>query len=48
MPTGVRLPTLPDTDPVGDVFAGNKQTVGAEDFDSTTPRVSISYDWRAT
>ena len=46
VPTDVRLPTLPDTDPVGDVFAGNKQTVGAEDFTSTTPRVSISYDWR--
>ena len=46
VPTDVQLPALPDTDPVGDVFAGNKQTVGAEDFSSTTPRVSISYDWR--
>jgi iron complex outermembrane receptor protein len=45
VPTGVQLPALPDTDPVGDVFAGNKQTVGAADFSSTTPRVSITYDW---
>jgi iron complex outermembrane recepter protein len=45
-PTGVQLPPLPDTDPVGDVFAGIKQVVGEEAFDSTTPRVSISYDWR--
>jgi iron complex outermembrane receptor protein len=45
-PTGVALPALPDTDPVGDVFAGNKTTVGVADFDSTTPRVSITYDWR--
>jgi iron complex outermembrane receptor protein len=45
LPTGVQLPALPDTDPVGDVFAGNKQTVGAADFSSTTPRVSITYDW---
>ncbi len=45
-PTGVQLPPLPDTDPVGDVFAGSKQVVGEEAFDSTTPRVSISYDWR--
>jgi iron complex outermembrane receptor protein len=44
--TGVQLPALPDTDPVGDVFAGNKQTVGVAAFDSTTPRVSIAYDWR--
>ena len=39
------LPALPDTDPVGDVFAGNKQIVGDADFSSTTPRVSITYDW---
>ncbi|HEY8519895.1 MAG TPA: TonB-dependent receptor [Gammaproteobacteria bacterium] len=45
-PTGVQLPALPDTDPVGDVFAGDKVTVGQADFSSTTPRVSISYDWR--
>jgi iron complex outermembrane receptor protein len=45
-PTGVQLPTLPDTDPVGDVFAGTKQTVGTADFSSTTPRVSITYNWR--
>lgn len=45
VPTGVQLPALPDTDPVGDVFAGNKRTVGATDFSSTTPRVSITYDW---
>jgi iron complex outermembrane receptor protein len=45
-PTGVSLPALPDTDPVGDVFAGSKLTVGTADFDSTTPRVSIAYDWR--
>jgi iron complex outermembrane receptor protein len=45
LPTGVQLPALPDTDPVGDVFAGNKQTAGAADFSSTTPRVSITYDW---
>jgi iron complex outermembrane recepter protein len=44
--TDVQLPALPDTEPVGDVFAGNKQTVGTADFSSTTPRVSISYDWR--
>jgi iron complex outermembrane receptor protein len=45
-PTGAQLPALPDTDPVGDVFAGNKRTVGVAAFDSTTPRVSIAYDWR--
>src|SRR5688572_25628113 len=41
VPTGVALPPLPDTEPVGDVFAGIKQVVGEEAFDSTTPRVSI-------
>jgi iron complex outermembrane recepter protein len=45
VPTQVMLPALPDTEPVGDVFAGNKQTVGAADFSSTTPRVSVTYDW---
>jgi iron complex outermembrane receptor protein len=45
VPTAVTLPALPDTEPVGDVFAGNKQTVGAAEFDSTTPRVSVTYDW---
>ena len=45
VPTQVALPALPDTEPVGDVFAGTKQTVGAADFSSTTPRVSITYDW---
>ena len=45
-PTGAVMPTLPDTDPVGSVFAGNKNVVGKADFDSTTPRVSIAYDWR--
>jgi iron complex outermembrane recepter protein len=44
-PTQVLLPALPDTEPVGDVFAGNKQTVGTANFSSTTPRVSITYDW---
>jgi iron complex outermembrane receptor protein len=42
----VALPALPDTDPVGDVFAGTKVRVAEADFDSTTPRVSLSYDWR--
>ncbi|HEX6999536.1 MAG TPA: TonB-dependent receptor [Gammaproteobacteria bacterium] len=46
VPTEVQLPALPDTDPAGDVFAGDKLTVGQADFSSTTPRVSISYDWR--
>src|SRR5690606_14092318 len=45
-PTGAVMPTLPDNDPVGDVFAGNKTVVGTADFDSTTPRVSLAYDWR--
>jgi iron complex outermembrane receptor protein len=46
VPTAVQLPALPDTEPVGDVFAGTKLTVGASEFSSTTPRVSITYDWR--
>ena len=46
VPTDVQLPTFPDTEPVGDVFEGIKEAVGAEDFTSTTPRVSLSYDWR--
>ena len=44
-PTDVQLPALPDTDPVGDVFAGDKIPAGDADFDSTTPRVSITFDW---
>jgi iron complex outermembrane receptor protein len=46
VPTGVQMPALPDTEPVGDVFAGIKEVAGADDFSSTTPRVSITYDWR--
>src|SRR5690606_3585312 len=46
VPTGATLPALPDTDPLGDVFAGIKVPAGDADFDSTTPRVSLSYDWR--
>jgi iron complex outermembrane receptor protein len=46
VPTAVQLPAMPDTDPVGDVFAGTKIAVGEADFSSTTPRISLSYDWR--
>jgi iron complex outermembrane recepter protein len=45
-PTGALFPAMPDTDPVGDVFAGVKTIAGEAKFDSTTPRVSLSYDWR--
>ncbi len=44
--TEVQLPALPNTDPVGNVFAGIKELAGKADFDSTTPRVSLAYDWR--
>lgn len=44
-PTGAVLPEFPDTNAVGDVFAGTKQVVGTAEFDATTPRVSLSYRW---
>lgn len=44
-PTEAIMPELPDSNAVGNVFAGTKTVVGTADFDSTTPRVSVSYRW---
>lgn len=44
-PTGAVMPDMPDTNAVGDVFAGIKTVVGTADFDSTTPRVALDYRW---
>jgi iron complex outermembrane receptor protein len=44
-PTGAVMPELPDTNAVPDIFQGSKQVVGTAEFDSTTPRISLSYRW---
>ncbi len=43
--TGAQLPPSPGIDPAGCFFCRTQRTEFSADFDSSTPRVSLAYNW---